>query len=186
MLWHEFVHLALPSLSPEHAWLEEGSATYLEPLLRARAGQLTEEAVWAALLDEYPQGLPEPGDRGLDLDSSWGRTYYGGALFCLAADVEIRARTGNRRSLLDAFAGVVAAGGNVTRSWPIERVIEVGDEATGVPVLRELYAERRAAPGPRELDSLWRSLGVAVVEGRVVFDDAAPLADVRRALILGP
>jgi hypothetical protein len=186
VLWHELVHLALPSLARRHEWLGEGSATYVEPLLRARAGLLSEEEVWAAMLDEYPQGLPAPGDRGLDLDGSWGRTYYGGALFCLEADVEIRARTQNRRSLQDALAAVAAAGGNVTQTWPLERVLALGDRATGTAVLSELYAARRASPGPDELDSLWRRLGVAAGPDGVVFDDAAPLAHVRRALILGP
>ena len=42
------------------------------------------------------------GGFGLDNTHTWGRTYWGGAMFCLLADVEIRRRTHNRRGLQDA------------------------------------------------------------------------------------
>ncbi|MBL8729484.1 MAG: hypothetical protein JNM25_13710 [Planctomycetes bacterium] len=185
VLFHEMVHLALPSLAPQHHWLEEGSAVYLEPLLQARAGRVREHDVWQSMLEDYPQGLAAADAGGLDDDASWGRTYYGGAIFCLRADVEIRRLTDNRRSLRDAMRGIVAAGGNISAMWPIEDVLRTGDEATGTTVLRDLYAAMRAAPEPRELQSLWRELGVRLGSGHVVFDDSAPLAAVRRALVLG-
>lgn len=182
VLVHELVHVCMPSLATEQRWLEEGSATYIEPLARVRTGSRSPAEVWTEFVRDMPQGLPAAGDRGLDHTPTWGRTYYGGAIFCLTADVEIRERTGNRMGLQDAFAAVVRAGGNVTQSWPIERVIAVGDGATGTTVLAELYASMRAAPQPRELDGLWRELGVELEGGSAVFDDAAPLAGVRRAI----
>jgi hypothetical protein len=63
------------------------------------------------------QGLPEVGDRGLDLTHTWGRTYWGGALFCLAADVEIRRRTGNTMGLQDALRAINKAGGTIESEW---------------------------------------------------------------------
>jgi len=185
ILTHEMIHLALPSLPRRHHWLEEGSATYLEPIARARAGLVAEDDVWAEWLRDYGQGLPTADDRGLDLDSSWGRTYYGGAIFCLLADAEIRARTGNRRSLADAFAAIVAAGGQISDRWPLDRLLEVADQGTGTSVLSELYARQRASPEPRELESTWARLGVRLEKGRVRYDDAAPWAAVRRDLVLG-
>lgn len=95
MMTHEMVHLAFPSVAERHHWLEEGLATYVEPVARARAGGLTPEKAWGDLVDGLPQGLPESGDRGLDFTPTWGRTYWGGALFCLLADIEIRQRTEN-------------------------------------------------------------------------------------------
>ena len=97
VLTHEMVHLAFPSVAEEHHWIEEGSATYIEPVARARAGDLTPEKVWGDLVDGLPKGLPETGDRGLDFTPTWGRTYWGGALFCLLVDIEIRKRTGNKK-----------------------------------------------------------------------------------------
>jgi hypothetical protein len=54
-----------------------------------------------------------------------------------------------------------------------------------VPVLHELRARLGASPAPlpRELDDLFRSLGVSEARnGEVELDDAAPLAAVRRAM----
>src|SRR6266849_6573512 len=95
-LVHELVHLGFPSLPRRHHWAEEGLATYVEPIARARVGELRADEVGGALARGLPQGLPVQGDEGLDRTHTWGRTYWGGALFWLLADVEIRERTGNR------------------------------------------------------------------------------------------
>ncbi|WP_156338265.1 hypothetical protein [Chondromyces crocatus] len=182
-LTHEFVHLGFPNVHRRHSWLEEGIATYVEPIARARRGLIPVEKVWRDFALGFPKGLPEPGDRGLDHTPTWGRTYWGGALFCFLADVEIRRRTRNERSLDDALRAVLAAGGNVSVRWPIEQVIEVGDEATGVPVLAELYAQWKDRPVEPDLEALWRQLGVRLGERRVFFDEAAPLAGIRDAIV---
>ncbi len=100
---HELVHMALSSLPDESHWLEEGIATYVEPIARAQANQLPVEQVWAGMVRGMPQGEPRPGDKGLERTQTWGRTYWGGAMFCLVADVQIRKATGNRKGLQDAF-----------------------------------------------------------------------------------
>jgi hypothetical protein len=186
MLVHEMVHTALPDLTRKHHWLEEGLATYVEPLARAHAGLVTPDQVWRDWIIGMPQGEPEAGDDGLDRTRTWGRTYWGGALFCLAADVEIRERTANRRSLVDAVRAIVAHGGNISVSWSIEKVLEVGDAATGVPVLRETYARMATRPEAVDLRRLWSRLGVRLERGKVIYDDAAPLASVRRAMTQPP
>jgi hypothetical protein len=183
ILVHEMVHTALPDLEGPQHWLEEGLATYVEPIARHRAGIGSSERVWGDWIEGMPNGLPAAGDRGLDATPTWGRTYWGGALFCLLADVEIRRRTNNARSLGDALRAVLAAGGSIAQSWTIERVLDVGDAATGVPVLREQYAKMAHAPVPIDLGALWKSLGVSEKAGAVVFDDAAPLAAVRRGIL---
>jgi hypothetical protein len=43
------------------------------------------------MVSGMPQGEPQRGDRGLDGTHTWGRTYWGGAMFCLLTDVEIPA-----------------------------------------------------------------------------------------------
>lgn len=182
MLVHEMVHTALPDLTRTHHWLEEGLATYLEPLARARAGITKPEQVWREWIVGMPQGEPEAGDEGLDRTHTWGRTYWGGALFCLAVDVAIRERTAGRKSLVDVVRAIVAQGGNISVSWPIERVLAVGDAATGVPVLRETYARMATEPGAVDLPAIWAKLGVRLERGTVVYDDTAPLAAIRRAM----
>jgi hypothetical protein len=182
VITHELVHLALPDLPRRHHWMEEGLATYVEPIARAQVGGLSAERVWGDLVDGLPQGLPEAGDRGLDFTPTWGRTYWGGALYWLLADVEIRARSNHKRGLQQALRGIVAAGGNMQQHWSVDRVIAAGDGATGVPVLRELYDQMKASPHPVDLPALWRRLGVVKEGDTVRFDDAAPLAAVRRAI----
>lgn len=81
MLAHEMVHLAFPSVDDKHHWIEEGIATYVEPIARIQAGNLRADEMWFDLVHDMPQGLPQAGDRGLDHTHTWGRTYWGGALF---------------------------------------------------------------------------------------------------------
>ena len=182
---HELLHVSLPSLGPEHAWLSEGIATYVEPVVRARTGLVTHEVYWRELVEGLPQGLPEAGDRGLERTNTWGRTYWGGALFCFVADIAIREQTRNTRSFDDALRGIVAAGADVEAHWTVERFIEVGDRATGTAALAELYRSMALAPGTIDLASLWQRLGVHVESGKVTFDDRAPLAPIRRAMTDG-
>ena len=179
---HEMVHMAFPSVAENHHWIEEGLATYVEPIARARAGDLRPEKVWGDMIDAMPQGLPKSGDRGLDFTHTWGRTYWGGALYCLLADVEIRKRTGNRLGLEDAMRGILKSGGSIEVEWPLERALQVADQAVGVPVLEELYDRMKAKPVTPDLRQLWKDLGVERQGETVVFDDAAPLAAIRRAI----
>jgi hypothetical protein len=175
------VHLAFPSQEDQHHWIEEGQAVYIEPVARARIGELTPERIWGDMVRDMPQGQPATGDRGLDYTHTWGRTYWGGAIFCLLADVQIRERTHNQKGLEDALRSVLAEG-NIQSEWPLERAIAIGDKASGVPVLQELYEQMKATPVTVDLDGLWKKLGVKAVNGQVVFDDSAPLAAVRRAI----
>lgn len=179
---HEMIHLAVPAMPRRHLWLTEGLATYVEPLARARRGELEIETVWRDMIEGMVHGLPEDGDRGLDRTPTWGRTYWGGALFALVADLEIRKRTRGERSLDDALRAVVNAGGHNGVFWPIRRFLEVGDRATQTTVLTEQYETWARRPVMVELPALWRDLGVSLVEGSVRFDDEAPSAEHRRAL----
>ena len=186
VLVHEMIHTALPDVTRRHHWLEEGLATYVESLARSRAGLVTPERVWREWMDGMPKGQPAAGDQGLDRTHTWGRTYWGGALFCFVADLEIRTRTGNQRSLDDALRAVLAEGGSIAVSWPVERVLEVGDRATGVTVLRELYDRMAPRAEKVDLDAMWKKLGVSRQGDRIVFDDQAPLAKLRLAMLAPP
>lgn len=183
---HEMIHLALPDVGEQHLWLSEGLAVYIESIARVQAGDLTPEKIWGEFVRDMPNGLPGPGDKGLDHTHSWGRTYWGGAMFCLLADIDIRKRTANTKGLQDAMRGVLAAGGNMEQDWEIERVLAAADKATGVPALSELYAKMRDTATAPDLDALWRDLGIDVRDGRVTFNDGAPLAAIRLAITTSP
>src|SRR5712664_1035621 len=44
-LTHEMVHFSFPSVEDRHHWIEEGIATYVEPIARASVGRLSAEQV---------------------------------------------------------------------------------------------------------------------------------------------
>jgi hypothetical protein len=185
MLTHEMVHLAFPSVGENHHWMEEGIATYVEPIARVRAGHLDANQMWFEVVRDLQQGLPAAGDEGLDHTHTWGRTYWGGALFCFLADIEIHRETGNKKGLEDALRGILAAGGDIRYDWELEKALTVGDQATGVPVLQNLYAKMKDQPYNVDLPALWTQLGVERDGNAVKFLDAAPLAKTRDAITYG-
>jgi hypothetical protein len=183
---HELVHMSLASLPDEQQWLEEGIATYVEPIARVQAGQLKPQRIWEDMVAGMNNGEPEAGDRGLNRTHTWGRTYWGGALFCLVADVEIRRQTGNTRGLQDALRAIVDAGGTIDKNWRVERILNIGDRATGTAVLQHLYARWSTAPVEVDLPDFWEQLGVRLESGKVVLDDTAPLAQIRAGITAVP
>jgi hypothetical protein len=182
---HELFHLSTPSFVGEGHWLEEGLATYYEPLLRARAGWMSEADLWAHFAREMPRGLRPDGeppsleDRD-DIDS----TYWGGALFALVADVGIRAATHDAHSLDDAVRAVLAREGDATHAAHVADFLRVGDAATDTGELARAYRSWVLGGANPDLAVLWRDLGVVTggAGGQVTLRDDAPLAAVRRAM----
>jgi hypothetical protein len=185
MLTHEMIHLAFPSMADEHHWIEEGISVYVEPIARIRAGHWTALKMWSDLVRDMPKGLPKEGDAGLDHTHTWGRTYWGGALFCFVADVEIRKQTKNKKGLEDALRGILNAGGNINQDWDLEKALKIGDSDAGVDVLEKMYAEWKDKPVQVDLPTMWKELGIEANGGTVVLKDDAPFAAIRRAIETG-
>ncbi len=183
---HEFVHMAISSLPDNQSWMEEGLATYVEPIARAQAGQLPVRKVWADMVRGMPQGEPKRGDLGLDQTRSWGRTYWGGAMFCLVADVEIRRETENRKGLQDALRAIVASGGTIDSERPLLEVLKIGDKATGTTVLADMYGQWKDKPTTVDLEQLWVKLGIRSGKDGVELAPQAPLSKIRDAITSRP
>jgi hypothetical protein len=185
---HELFHLGCPSFVGEGHWLEEGLATYYEPILRERAGWMTQAELWSHFAREMPRGLRDAGEPAAledrdDVDS----TYWGGALFALLADVRIRAATANVRSLDDVLRAVLAKEGDATHTATVADFLNVGDRATGTRELSAVYASWALRGENVDLDSLWQKLGVGAGgseerRGEVELRRDAPLAGVRTAI----
>ena len=180
---HELVHMAFPSLPDDQHWMEEGLATYVEPVARVQTGELKPTQIWRDMVRGMPKGEPADGDQGIDRTHTWGRTYWGGALFCLAADVAIRRETSNRKGLQDALRAIVAQGGTIDHEWPLSRALETGDRATGTRVLTRMYAEWAGKPVQIDLPKLWNELGIQWPNGTVEFT-ATPDSRIREAITL--
>jgi hypothetical protein len=185
MLTHEMIHLAFPSMADEHHWIEEGISVYVEPIARIRAGHWTALAMWSDLVRDMPKGLPGADDAGMDHTHTWGRTYWGGALFCFVADVEIRKQSKNKKGLEDTLRGILETGGDIREDWDLEKALETGDHAVRVDVLERLYTEWKDKPMHVDLASMWKQLGVEADGGAVRLNDEAPLAAIRRAIETG-
>jgi hypothetical protein len=183
VLVHELFHMGCPSFVGEGHWLEEGLATYYEPILRARAGWMTERDLWAHFADQMRRGVPKAGEPPSieerdDIDS----TYWGGALFALLADVVLRE---HGSSLDDTLRAVHARGGDATHTWKMADVFRVGDAQSKTRVLEDVYASFAVRGEAPELAGFFASLGVHVEAGGIRLDDAAPRASLRRAIATG-
>jgi len=181
VLTHEMLHFACPSQPVARDWAEEGMATYVEPFARARAGLITREEAWSGLVRGFHFGQPQAGDEGLDLTRTWGRVYWGGALFYFVADYTLRVRTAGKKTLFDALAAIVADGGTNAATWPLERVFAIGDAATGATVLNELLLAHGARPTRFDYEAALADLGVQRRGEVVVLDPRAPRAALARA-----
>jgi len=182
VLVHELVHHGFPSIVGRRNWTHEGLATYVEPIARAQMGLIPVEEVWRQLVVGLPHGQPRSGDSGLDGTPTWGRTYWGGAMFFLIADVEIRRRTNNRKGLQDALQLSVASGGNISEEWTFDRFSAMAARATGTVVLEQLYDCLKDTPRTIDLTGLWRDLGISMAGRQVRFNDDALLANVRKTI----
>lgn len=182
VLVHEMVHLALPELGRRHNWLAEGLATYVEGISRAQFGNRQIADVWAEDRRSMPMGLPRQGEGGMDQTPTWGRTYWGGALFCLQAEVAIREQTRNRVGLQAALRAILNQTGGYGFERDIDEVLRIGDAATGTRVLDALYQQVKATPQAPDLELLWSRLGVPEDPETEPFDDHAPLAAIRIAI----
>ena len=57
VLVHELIHTGMPYVMGRATWFMEGAATYVEPIIRARAGWKTEAEVWREWIQQMPQGV---------------------------------------------------------------------------------------------------------------------------------
>ena len=182
VLVHEMVHTAFPDVPDRHNWIEEGLAVYVESVARMRAGDLSREQVWGEFVRNMPKGLPGPNDRGLDRTNTWGNRYWGGAIFCLLADVYLHRESGGKFGLRHALSKMLAAGIDNRTSMPMSEAMATADDMVGSNVMTTLYEARKHRPVQTDLESLWEALGVKVDGRRVEFDDTAKDAWIRRSI----
>jgi predicted metalloprotease with PDZ domain len=187
MLVHELFHVGTPSYGAKSGWFDEGLATYFEPLIRARAGLTTESKVWEEWASEMQRGLEALTKSGLAAGESRDDIYWGGGLFCLLADVEARRRSQSAKGLEDGLRAVLRAGGNSSEVWSLDETLRAMDQGIGAPVLEELASRHLSKGTAVDLQRLFAELGVVKTKAKpgVRFDETAPLAAVRRAIVRG-
>jgi len=184
---HEFSHLLLPYVRRDDAWLSEGLASYYQNVLRARAGVLDERLAWQKLIegfargrrDDYRETLAES-IRGRG-ENRLMRMYWSGAAIALLADVTLR--RDHQTSLDAALDALQRCCLPSDRAWSAQEVMSQLDRGLGVSpfeTLRRRWVDAMEFP---DVDGALAALGVTRAEGRVVLDDAAPLAAIRRRIM---
>jgi hypothetical protein len=184
VLVHEMIHTGMPYIRGRGTWFMEGAATYVEPIIRARAGWKTEEVVWKEWMDNMPKGVPIFA-KGL-INASGREIYWSGALFMLMADLGIRRETNGAKGLEDCLGGALWAGNEASKSVPLQDYVAACDSATGTKVVGGLVDRYYANGAPMDLNAFWQDIGVSAVGGRIVLNDDAPQAQWRKMIVMGP
>ena len=182
VLVHEMFHAALPDLPRRALWVQEGNATWLEPVARAAAGQLPVAEVWRQAIVGMPTGKPGRGDGGLDGTRAHDRLYWGGAAFWLLAEVEILVQSNGRHTLRDAMRRVNRASGGIAADWTPEQLVECCDHATGTSAISKLYQRFADRPVRTDLETLFARLGVRLDMGQIIFDNSAEFSKIRQRI----
>ena len=102
---------------------------------------------------------------------------------CSPICVSAKRPTTAARSTTPCARSPTREGVYIAARWTLERLLTICDRAVGSPIVTTLYGELDEAGLATELSSAWRRLGIVVDDdGKITFDDAAPLAAIRRSL----
>ncbi len=161
MLTHELIHTGMPYIRGRGTWLMEGAATYVEPIIRARAGWKTEEEVWHEWVDNMPQGI-EAFSTGL-ANASGRQNYWAGATFMLLADIAIRRASDGAKGLDDCLGGVLWSGLDGGQRASVADYAAACDRATGTTAMSTLvdrhFNKARARRSRRPVEGARRLAG---------------------------
>lgn len=185
---HEFLHLGVPRLPPEDAWLFEGLASYYTEVVRARAGIISSAQAYQHLLDGFERGKSNGSALSLRDESSqmrerrsFYRVYWAGAALAFLTDVD--SRRNSKFTLDQALASFAACCAASEDEWSADRVLAALDKTMGAPLFTEharRWLDRREFPS---VEHALRSLGVARGSRGAAIFGAAPHAAMRDAIM---
>jgi hypothetical protein len=150
-VYHELAHLLLPYLGRQHSWFAEGFASYMQYQLMHSAGVLSAEEMRTGYREKIERAasrydLP---DRSfieasplLRARRDFPTQYWGGAVYFLRVDAELRGRGTSVPEIISTFVACC-------RFEPrdLDALLETLDRLAGVPVFSEELAEFRRAKG---------------------------------------
>lgn len=188
---HEFLHLGIPRLPLEDAWLFEGLATYYTEVVRARAGIISPKQAYQHLLDGFERGRRNGSGATLRDEisemrerRSFFRVYWAGAALAFMTDVEARRASGpTLDSALRAFAACCATSED---DWTAERVLAHLDQSMGAPRFTEQARRWLDSAEFPELSATLRTLGVAAGPRGEAIYGRAPSSPIRDAIMAPP
>jgi hypothetical protein len=170
---HELVHLGVPVMTADDAWLYEGLASYYQNVLRARSGRLSVEAAWASLSDGFRRGASTRTRRSLWDESRDMRTthaywpvYWGGALWAMRADLALRKARPGHGGLDEVMRGWVE-GLDTSRFDRALSLLAQADATLGVDVLAPLAEQMGRAPPCEGYEALGLEDFRGIVDGPI-------------------
>jgi hypothetical protein len=185
--YHELAHLLIPYQGWGDTWFSEGLASYYQNILQGRAGILTEQQTWQNLYDGFMRGRSESQFDGQSLASvsdamrksgGFMRVYWSGAWYFLAADLCLRQQSSGRFTLDDALQKLNGCCADERLS--VREMVVRLDELNEVALFTRLYDQVRASQATPAFESMFASLGIAIVDGSVHLQDVGPGAQLRR------
>jgi hypothetical protein len=191
---HELAHLLLPYIQSEDAWLSEGTASYYQNVLRARAGWITPREAWSQLHAGFARGrrvmvgmsLADATER-MYRGGAFQRVYWEGAAIMLLADQRLRERSSGNQSLDTALRGLRACCLGTDESWRARQLFDKLDQITGMTVFAELYEQLVGSPQFPDLEETYRRFGLVFDSGTLVaLAENAPERVYRDAIMAAP
>ncbi|HEY4220705.1 MAG TPA: hypothetical protein VGO62_05165, partial [Myxococcota bacterium] len=176
-------------------WLNEGLATWHQDLLARTAGLLrSDRDYWQELLRGLDTGAARAAEDKMALadasarmheDGTYQHAYWAGVAVVFLAEVEARKQGASVDDFVRAVRARFPVDDRPRGALELLAAIDDGSSHKGAIAARALasvFGRYRTAPFPPVDDAL-RALGVRRTPGGdVIFDDAAPLADIRRAI----
>ncbi|MEO8158300.1 MAG: hypothetical protein ABI648_10935 [Betaproteobacteria bacterium] len=189
-LTHEMSHLFLPYVAARDAWLFEGLPTYLQNVLMVRGGAISAREGWRRMQAGFQRGArtaPEltfsRANERIGYNGIYLRVYWAGAALMLAADLQLRHQTGSRQSLATALERLSACCVTEPRRWSAQEIIARLDEVAGTTVFGDLVRGQFEVDGYPDYEAVLTRAGVKFANAGVEFDDTAPWAAERDALM---
>jgi hypothetical protein len=186
---HEFSHLWHPFVRREDAWLSEGIATYLQEVLRARAGALPPQSAWQHLYEGARRGRDT--DQTLEYESrimrhahNYERVYWAGAAIALMLDVALRQSSDDRQTLESVLAQLHDRDAHdLPHAYSADELLRALDREAHRALCRTLAEQKLTAPQLPDLGALYAQLGIIIdPNGAVHLTSDAPLAWIRDAI----
>jgi hypothetical protein len=187
---HEFSHLLLPYVTRRDRWLSEGLASYYQNVLRARDGRLGDDEAWQKLYEGFQRGRKATRHESLEEATRGGRrstmrVYWSGAAMMLQADAALRERSGGAQSLDTALRQLHDCCLEEGKLWSAREVMGTLDRLTGTDIFMTIHSENVPSHRFPDVDSTLEQLGLDPGYTRMRTRDAAPLAEVRDAIMNG-
>lgn len=190
---HELAHLFHPYLGDSGRWLGEGLASYWQNVLRARVGLLTPAQAWQRLEQGYVRAradahagmsLQQVSDRMHALHA-FQRVYWGGSVYWLEVDRELRQGSGGTLSVDLALRRFHECCLPSYREWKPEEFVAKLDALLQTDVFTRHYRAAAAERDFPDLKATYAALGLTPTGTAMALGDA-PQRAVRDAIMRAP